>query len=139
MQQQISQTGHKWFLDALVQWQDKIFLTSRLTFAIWSEKGYFCKNIQTVNFYPHALYFCQHLYFLFLNCYLVKLYLRASLVSSVGKESAYNAGDPGSIPGSGRFPGKGNGNQLQYSCLENPMDRGAWQPQSIGSQRVEHD
>ena len=38
------------------------------------------------------------------------------------KESACNAGDPGSIPGSGRSPGEGNGNQLQYSCLENPMD-----------------
>ena len=42
--------------------------------------------------------------------------------SSVGKESAYNAGDPSSIPGSGRSPGEGNGNPLQYSCLENPMD-----------------
>ena len=39
-----------------------------------------------------------------------------------GKASAYNAGDPGSIPGSGRSPGEGNGNPLQYSCLENPMD-----------------
>ena len=46
---------------------------------------------------------------------------------SDGKASAYNAGDPGSIPGSGRSPGEGNGNLLQYSCLENPMDRGAWQ------------
>ena len=45
---------------------------------------------------------------------------------SEGKMSAYNAGDPGSIPGSGRFPGKGNGNPLQYSCLVNPVDRGAW-------------
>ena len=43
------------------------------------------------------------------------------------KASASNAGDPGSIPGSGRSPGEGNGNPLQYSCLENPMDRGAWQ------------
>ena len=43
-----------------------------------------------------------------------------------GKESACNAGDLGSIPVSGRFPGEGNGNSLQYSCLENPMDRGAW-------------
>ena len=43
-----------------------------------------------------------------------------------GKVSACNAGDPGSIPGSGRSPGEGNGNPLQYSCLENPMDRGAW-------------
>ena len=43
-----------------------------------------------------------------------------------GKESAYNAGDAGSIPGSGRSLGEGNGNPLQYSCLENPMDRRAW-------------
>ena len=42
------------------------------------------------------------------------------------KASAYNVGDPGSIPGLGRSPGEGNGNPLQYSCLENPMDRGAW-------------
>ena len=41
-------------------------------------------------------------------------------------ESACNATDPGSIPGSGRFSGKGNGNPLQYSCLENPMNGGAW-------------
>ena len=46
---------------------------------------------------------------------------------SDGKESACNAGDPGSTPGSGRFPGEGKGNPLQYSCLDNPMDRGAWQ------------
>ena len=45
---------------------------------------------------------------------------------SDGKSSAYNTGDPGSIPGSGRFPGEGNGNPLQYSCLENPMDGGVW-------------
>ena len=44
---------------------------------------------------------------------------------SDGKESAGNAGDPGSIPGSGRSPGEENGYPLQYSCLENPMDRGA--------------
>ena len=42
------------------------------------------------------------------------------------KASAYNAGDPGSIPGLGGSPGEGNGNPLQYSCLENPMDGGAW-------------
>ena len=42
------------------------------------------------------------------------------------KVSASNAGDPGSIPGLGRSPGEGNGNPLQYSCLENPMDGGAW-------------
>ena len=42
------------------------------------------------------------------------------------KASACNAGDPGLIPGSGRSPGEGNGNPLQYSCLENPMEGGAW-------------
>ena len=46
--------------------------------------------------------------------------------SSDGKASAYNAGDPGSISGWERSPGEGNGNPLQYSCLENSMDRGAW-------------
>ena len=45
---------------------------------------------------------------------------------SDSKASAYNAGDPGSIAGLGRSPGEGNDNALQYSCLENPMDGGAW-------------
>ena len=45
---------------------------------------------------------------------------------SVGRESAWNAGDPGLIPDSGRSPGEGNGYSLQYSCLENSVDRGAW-------------
>ena len=77
---------------------------------------------------------------------------------SDGKASVYNAGDPGLIPGSGRSAGEGNGNPLQYYCLENPMDRGAWLPtavfsmpgespwtevpgglQSMGYQRVGHD
>ena len=57
---------------------------------------------------------------------------------SDGKESACNAGDSGSIPGSGRFSGEGKGNPLQYSCLKSSMDRGAWWVQSIGSQRVGH-
>ena len=46
--------------------------------------------------------------------------------SSVSKETACSTGDPGSIPGSGRSHGEGNGNSLQSSCLENPMDREAW-------------
>ena len=59
---------------------------------------------------------------------------------SVSKEATCNAGDPGSIPGSGRSPGEGNGNPLQYSCLENPMDRGgAWQATVHGVPRVGHD
>ena len=52
--------------------------------------------------------------------------------SSDGKESAWNEGNPGSIPGSGRSPGGGNDNPLQYSCLENPMDRGAWRARAHG-------
>ena len=51
---------------------------------------------------------------------------KASLVAQT-QEFAFNAGDPGLIPGSGRSPGEGNGNPLQYSCLENPVDWGAWQ------------
>ena len=54
----------------------------------------------------------------------------ASQTALVVKNSLVNAGDTrdaGSIPGSGRSPGKGNGNSLQYCCLENSMDRGAWQ------------
>ena len=53
--------------------------------------------------------------------------LQASLVAQRVKASACNAGDSGLIPGSGRSPGKGNGNLLQFSCLRNPMDAGAWQ------------
>ena len=49
-----------------------------------------------------------------------------SLFGSDGKESACNAGDPGSIPGLERSPGEGNSNSLQYSYLENPRNRGAW-------------
>ena len=58
--------------------------------------------------------------------------------SSVGKESACNAGDPGSIPESGKSPGERNGNPFQYSCLENPMDRGTWQATVHGVTTVRH-
>ena len=59
---------------------------------------------------------------IFLKCIFQKYWS-----GSDGKESACNAGDLGLIPGLGRLPGEGNGNPLQYSCLENFMDRGAWQ------------
>ena len=58
---------------------------------------------------------------------------------SDGKESAYNVGDPGSIPGSGRSPGEGNGNRLQYSCWRIPWTEEPGGLQSTGSQRVRHD
>ena len=70
---------------------------------------------------------CQEMVSLFSN----KLFLiRASLVAQMVKNLPANAGDTGNeglIPGLGKSPGEGNGNPLQYSCLENPMDRGAWQ------------
>ena len=63
--------------------------------------------------YVHCFIQCTLLYIIF-------------PVGSDGKASAYNAGDLGSIPESGRSPGEGNGNSLQYSCLANPMDGGTW-------------
>ena len=56
----------------------------------------------------------------------LEVILRGFPGSLDGKASAYNVGDLGSIPGLGRSPGEGNSNPLQYSCLENPMDQGAW-------------
>ena len=61
---------------------------------------------------------------------------RASWVAQTGKESACNEGDPGSIPGWGRSPGKGSGTHCSNSCLENSTDRGTWWAKSMGSQRV---
>ena len=61
------------------------------------------------------------------------------LHGSGGKESACNVGDMGSIPRSGRSPGEGHGNPLQYSCLDNPMGREPGRLQSMGLQRVRHD
>ena len=60
------------------------------------------------------------------------IWFLTSLVAQTVKASAYNTGDLGSIPGLGRSPGEGNSNPLQYSCLENPMDRGAWQAKVHG-------
>ena len=56
----------------------------------------------------------------------LRLLWREFLGGSDGKASTCDAGDMGSIPGSGRSPGEGNGNPLQYACLENSMDGGAW-------------
>ena len=60
-------------------------------------------------------------------------------VGSDGKQSACNTGDLGSISGLGRTPREGNGNPLQYSCLKNPMDRGAWQATVHGVTKSQHD
>ena len=76
------------------------------------------------------------------HCSVLKQYLATGFTillafASAGKECVCNAGDTGdsgSIPGQGRSPGGGNGNPLQYSCLENPMARGAWRATVHGSQ-----
>ena len=65
--------------------------------------------------------------------------MKGFLCGSVNKESSCNAGDPSSTSGWGRSPGEGNGNPLQYSCWENPMDRGAWWVTVQGITRVGHD
>ena len=74
---------------------------------------------------------------------LVNLLVRAFQVVRVVNNLPASARDlrtMGSIPGSGRSPGEGHGYSFQYSCLENPMDRGAWRAiQSMWSQRVRHD
>ena len=89
---------------------------SKNTALIWIE----CTN------FTHKLFFFLHINFtlkLFSLVYMV--YMDFAGVAPV-KNPPANAGDPGSIPGSGRSSGDGNGNPLQYSCLENPMDKGAW-------------
>ena len=72
----------------------------------------------------------EEVHMIFKNLNILNLFLLISRWgfphSSLGKESACSTGDPGSTPGLGRFPGEGNGYPLQYSCLENPMDGGAW-------------
>ena len=73
-----------------------------------------------------------------MNCEPV-LFLVAFSIVSHGKNSACNAGDPGSIPGLRRSPGEETDYLLQYSCLESSMDRAAWQATVYGLQRVEHD
>ena len=83
------------------------------------------------NIYFHGMrfYFYCSLFIVSLSLGLEKLLVTGSEGfpgGSGGKESACNAGDVGLIPGSGRSPGGGNGNSLQYSCLENPIDRGVW-------------
>ena len=78
-----------------------------------------CERNYTVNIAKSVRHFYYH------SCILMVAFLGLPGGSEV-KASAWNAGDPGSIPGSGRSPGEGNGNPLQYSCLENPMEGGAW-------------
>ena len=69
---------------------------------------------------------CIYIHIWVCVCVSMYIYIMDFPGSSDSKASAYNVGDLGSIPGPGRSPGEGNDNPLQYSYLENPMDRGAW-------------
>ena len=93
-------------------------------------------HFQDRNLYLFFLHLCSYLFFLVMCCRILNIVscaVKQDLVvypfyipdGSEYKESSCNAGDMGLIPGLGRFPGEGNGNPLQYSCLENPMYRGA--------------
>ena len=83
---------------------------------------------------PHFVYPFIHQICILLS---IQPYLVVGFLgSSVSKESIYNAGDPGLIPGSGRSPGEGNGNPLRYSYLGNPMDEGAWRATVRGVTKI---
>ena len=73
-----------------------------------------------ISYIPHVQNYA-HILYIHIFVHYMKLLRWLS-----GKETTCNSGDPGSIPGSGRSSGEGNGNPLQYSCLGNPMERGAW-------------
>ena len=91
----------------------EMFLKTKWSCAFLSSCGLRCLSLQLLLVLWHEFNAKS-----FMDCQVLPWWFRW--------ESASNVGDPGSIPGSGRSAGEGNGNPLQYSCLENPMDRGAW-------------
>ena len=92
---------------------------------------YTWKDLREMRIPDHPTYLLRNLY-AGQEATVRTLYGTTDPYSSVGKESACNAGDPGSILGSGRFPGEGKGNPLQYSYLENSMDWGVWRATVCG-------
>ena len=82
------------------------------------------KNLILVTYLKNHFFFLWSIYLTSVTLYWENF--TSCIGSSDGKESACNIGDPGSIPGLERSPGERNGYTLQYSCLENPMDRGTW-------------
>ena len=110
---------------------------------IWRSLGFVWSGLVCIIGSPEAPSL-QSSMFLFLLLFIIHFMAQTPLAkgfpcSSVGKKSACNAGDLSSIPGSQRSPGGGNGNPLQFSCLENPMNRRAWQATVCGVVRVRHD
>ena len=124
-----------WNYYSLFIWNSNLIKHRVFLFAKSGNPNYNITQLQKIK--PHDIY----LLLLWIDpsiicCKLIILYITIKIQlhntgsfpgGSDSKESACNVGDPVSIPRSGRSPGEGNGNPLQYSCLENPMDRGAWQ------------
>ena len=99
-----------------------IAVSARLTIYIYIQVAQSClTHCKSMNYRVHGILQARILEWIAVT------YSRGDFPGgSVGKVSVYNVGDPGSIPGLGRSPGEGNGNPLQFSCLDNPMDGGAW-------------
>ena len=92
---------------------------------VWWHRSIYCRRMFPLPLHPVRTLIWFITWCLLLGLRSEQLHLASS--NSVGKESACNAGDPGLIPRSARYPGERNGNPLQYSCLENPTDRRSWQ------------
>ena len=99
-------------------------ISSISNFIIWKKPKQYCIEVSCFQLILNP----KEQALRFIRTYSICLYIYNICFpgGSDGKMSACNVGDLGSIPGSGRSPGEGNGNPLQYPCLENPMDRGAW-------------
>ena len=98
-------------------------LTTKRKWLVCDMKELLGKPVVVVISLPYINVSNQH----FVHLKFIQCYMSFGLPGgSVGEETACNAGDTGSIPGSERSPGGGHGHPLQYSCLENPMDRGSW-------------
>ena len=104
-------------------------LDSNWSYIIGSPGTSACQ-LQIMEFLPPKLHepisYNKACMWIYIYLYGISICIWVSLGGSNGKEYTSNAGDLGSIPRLGRAPGEGNGYSLQYSCLENPMDRGAW-------------
>ena len=136
-----------------IYWRDYLFPIEYSWLTCHLLVGHICEHLfldswlfftdLCVSLYSSAILFISFLQYCF-NHYILEYSLKSGSViplvlffflrialgfpsGSDSKASVCNTGDPGSIPGFGRSPGEGNGSPLQYSCLENPMDRGAWQ------------
>ena len=108
----------------LLHWQAGSLPLSHQGSPVFTPTIYFLELFET----QMPLYMCHWVFpknknFFFIN---LSMIIKVFPGDSDGEESTCNAGDLGSLPGLGRSPGGGHGNPLQYSCLENPMDRGAW-------------